>query len=215
MRSRRSTPSRNSSTAGSRRSSARPLAAALGTVLGLGLPVLGVAALAALPAPAAGAQVIELSVAPGDQSFTAAMSFHWSSTDALIESLRRGLESRITFTARLYERRRPAFAFAGDRLVLERTVVRSAFWDFLGQAFVLEEEGRPPETCTDPAQLVRSFFSVEESFPSARADASRGRRYVAARARFEPVRLMPPLTLVGLAGAAASVTTPWVHREAP
>ena len=215
MKSRRSTLCRSSSTAGSRRSSGRHLAARPGWLLARGLAVLGSLALAALPSPPADAQVIELSVAPGGQSFTAAMSFRWASTDALIESLRRGLESRITFTARLYERRRPAFAFAGDRLVSERTVVRSAFWDFLGQAFVLEEEGRPQKTCTDPEELVRGFFSVEEAFSAAGAGAARGRLYVAARARFEPVRLMPPLTLVGLAGAAASVTTPWVHREAP
>jgi hypothetical protein len=35
----------------------------------------------------------------------------------VIDSLRKGLESRITFTTRLYERRRPAFSFAGDRLL--------------------------------------------------------------------------------------------------
>jgi len=178
-----------------------------------------VAALAAIAlmlvaAPASRAQVIELSTVPGGTTVTAAIAFRWSHADELIDSLRRGLESRITFTARLYERRNPAFAFAGDRLVSERTVVRSAFWDFLGREFVLEEEGRPLTTCTDSVELVRSFFTVDQSFRVTPAEVARGRMYVAARARFEPVRLMPPLTLVGLAGAAASVTTPWVHRDA-
>jgi hypothetical protein len=39
--------------------------------------------------------------------------------------------------------------------------------------------------------------------------------YAIARAQFEPVRLMPPLTLVVLAGAAATSTTPWTRKELP
>jgi hypothetical protein len=166
-------------------------------------------------APAGGAaQAIELSTAPRGGSLMASIGFRWARTDEVIDSLRRGLESRITFTTRLYERRRPAFAFAGDRLLSERTVVRSAFWDFLDQVFVLEQEGSAQKTYTDPADLLRGFFSLEEAFNFTMSDAVRRRLYVAARARFEPVRLMPPLTLVGLAGAAASVTTPWVRRNA-
>ncbi len=206
MRWRRSTPCRSSSTAGSRRSRpvasrGSPFAAALITFLAFG--VTGV-----------GSQAIELSARPQGTVIDATVSFRWDRTDEVIDSLRKGLESRITFTTRLYERRRPAFAFAGDRLVAERTIVRSAFWDFLDQVFVLEEEGRPQKTYTDPARLVGAFFSLQQRFTVSRADAGRRRLYVTARARFEPVRLMPPLTLVGLAGAAASVTTPWVRREA-
>ena len=207
MRSRRSTPCRSSSTAASRRSSARSLGTVVGAPLALGLLVLA--------APAGRAQALDLSTVSAGGSVNAAVSFRWARPYQVIDSLRRGLESRITFTVRLYERRQPAFAFAGDRQVAERTEVRSAFWDFLGQAFVLEEEGRPQSAFTDADELVRRFFSVEESFPATRAGADKGRLYVAARARFELVRLMPPLTLVGLAGAAASVTTPWVRRDAP
>jgi len=214
MRSRRSTPCRSSSTAASRRSSARALATTVGALGAVTWAPL-VLALLVLSAPAGRAQALDLSTVSAGGSVNAAVSFRWARPDQVIDSLRRGLESRITFTVRLYERRQPAFAFAGDRQVAERTEVRSAFWDFLGQAFVLEEEGRPQSAFTDADELVRRFFSVEESFPATRAGADNGRLYVAARARFELVRLMPPLTLVGLAGAAASVTTPWVRRDAP
>ncbi len=201
MRWRRSTPCRSSSTAVSRRS--RAAAAFAASLLFLSA------------APLARGQAIELSMAPGGGAFTASLGFRWARTEEVIDSLRRGLESRITFTTRLYERRRPAFAFAGDRLVAERTVVRSAFWDFLERVFVLEEEGSGQKTYTDPAQLIRGFFSLEETFSLSLSDTVRRPLYVTARARFEPVRLMPPLTLVGLAGTAASVTTPWVRRDAP
>lgn len=154
-------------------------------------------------------------MAPRGSGLTAFLGFRWPRTEEVIDSLRRGLESRITFTTRLYERRRPAFAFAGDRLVAERTVVRSASWDFLEHVFVLEEEGSRQKTYRDPADLIRGFFSLDETFPLGPPDTVRRPLYVAARATFEPVRLMPPLTLVRLAGAAASVTTPWVRRDAP
>ena len=163
----------------------------------------------------ASAQAIELSVAPRGGYLSASLSFRWTRADELIDSLRDGLESRITFTTRLYERRRPAFSFAGDRLLSERTVARSAFWDFLDRVFVVEEEGSPQKIYVEPAELIRGFFALHEVFGFGMADAARRRLYVTARAQFEPVRLMPPLTLVGLAGAAANVATPWVRRDAP
>ena len=125
-----------------------------------------------------------------------------------------GRSTRITFTTRLYESRRPAFSFAGDRLLLERTVARSAFWDFLDRVFVVEQEGVPQKTYTDPRELIRGFFALDEEYPADIASASRRRLYVLARAQFEPVRLMPPLTLISLAGASANVTTPWVRGDA-
>ena len=161
------------------------------------------------------AQAIELSLAPRGGYLSASLSFRWARADEVIDSLRKGLESRITFTTRLYERRRPAFSFAGDRLLSERTVARSAFWDFLDQVFVVEEEGSPQKTYMEPAELIRGFFALDEVFGFDMAAAARRRLYVTARAQFEPVRLMPPLTVVGLAGAAANVDTPWVRRDAP
>jgi hypothetical protein len=167
-------------------------------------------------APPAHAQAIELSMESGGGFLTATLGFRWSRPEDLITSLRRGLESRITFTTRLYEVRRPAFSFAGDRVLAEKRVTRSAFWDFLDQVFVVEEEGGGQKSYADPLALLHGFFSLEQTFAYAPSNGSTGRpRYVAARAQFEPVRLMPPLTLVGLAGAAVNVTTPWVRRELP
>jgi len=199
MRPRPSTPFRNFSTIVSRRN--RVLAVGL-------LLLLGIAA-------GGRAQTIELSIAPRGGFLAASLSFRWAGADELIDSLRKGLEARITFTTRVYEKRSPAFSFAGDRLLSERTVARSAFWDFLDQVFVVEEEGSPQKTYADTRGLLRGFFALDEVFGLDMAAAVRRRLYVTARAQFEPVRLMPPLTLVGLAGAAANVATPWVRRDAP
>jgi hypothetical protein len=161
------------------------------------------------------AQAMELSVAPRGGLLGASISFQWTRGNEVIDSLLAGLESRITFTTRLYESRRPAFSFAGDRILAEKTVTRSVFWDFLDHVFVVEEEGVPQKAYTDPRALVRGFFTLDQAFTLQGTSASHRRLYVAARAQFEPVRLMPPLALVSLAGAAATVTTPWVRRDAP
>ena len=99
-------------------------------------------------------------MAPRGGLLGASMSFRWARADEVIDSLQAGLESRITFTTRLYETRRPAFSFAGDRLLFERSVTRSAFWDFLDQVFVVEQEGVPQKTYTDPRELIRGFFAL-------------------------------------------------------
>jgi hypothetical protein len=165
--------------------------------------------------PLAPSQAIELSVDQRTDVLSASVTFRWAHADELIDSLRDGLESRITFTTRFYERRKPAFSFAGDRLLSEHTVVRSVFWDFLNQVFVVEEGFREQKIYTHPDQLIRGFFSLQEAFRYEAKSADRRRLYVIARAQFEPVRLMPPLTLIGLAGAATNVATPWVRRESP
>jgi hypothetical protein len=202
MRRMPSTPSRNFSTIASKRNNFE-------------IRIAVVCALLAGAAAAARAQAIELSVAPRGGFLSASLSFRWARADEVIDSLRTGLESRITFTTRLSESRRPAFSFAGDRIVFERTVTRSAFWDFLDQVFVVEQEGIPQKAYTDPRELIRGFFALDEVFNVDAASAMRRRIYVTARAQFEPVRLMPPLTMISLAGAAASVVTPWVRRDAP
>jgi len=197
---------RSSSTAVSRRSEAAA-PSSLRAGLAAALLLLGAAA------PLA-AQAIELSMQPGRGVLVASLSFRWARPEEVVASLRRGLESRITFTTRLYEARTPAFSFAGDRLLAEKTVRRSAFWDFLDQVFVVEEEERQTSYADAPA-LIRGLFSVQETFALASGDGRRRKLYVAARAQFEPVRLMPPLTIVGLAGAATTVATPWVRWEVP
>ena len=200
MKQRPSTPSRGCSTIVSKRNS-------VGLILAC---FLGAGAAAAVQA-----QTIELSVNQWGGFLGATLSFQWAGANQVIESLLTGLESRITFTTRVYESRRPAFSFAGDRLLLESTVARSAFWDFLDRVFVVEQEGVPQKTYTDPRELIHGFFALEETFTVDLSSAPRRRLYVTARAQFEPVRLMPPLTLTSLAGAAANVATPWVRRDAP
>jgi hypothetical protein len=61
--------------------------------------------------------------------------------------------------------------------------------------------------------LLAGLFTLQAVFPNDMAGPARRLLYISARAQFEPVRLMPPLTLVNILGAASTVATPWVSRN--
>ena len=199
MRQRPLTPSRSSSRTGSRRSEARLL---------LLLAAAGLCAAAPLAA-----QSVDLEVNARGAVIATTLHFRWPRTAELVESLRQGLESRITFTVRLYEQRRPALLFSRDRLLSQQVVSRSVFWDFLDGVFVVERDGDRQRTYPDDATLLEGLFGLDEVFPFSAGGMARRVLYVSARAQFEPVRLMQPLTLVGLVGAASTVATPWVRKD--
>ncbi len=172
------TPSNDCSKRTSRRSS--PAAAGLFAALVL---------LGLLPSPA-GAQSVDLTVNRRSGALYAAVRFHGGPVDSLAGSLRDGLESRITFTVRLYERRAVRFLFGSDRLVMERTVVRSALWDFLGQSFVVESSAGTRSSYTTVDALLEGFFTLTDlMLPSAGSDRG-APRYIVARAQFEPWLLL-------------------------
>ncbi len=169
--------------------------------LGLSTPPLGAAPTLAVSADERGGALV------------ASILFRWDEPQELLASLQGGLESRLVFTVRLYEKRTGLLAFRGDRVLAQVTIVRTAYRDILTQTFVVEEEGQAPRSFPTSDALLAAFFSVSGlGFPPPLP--AWGRAYVAARAQLEPVRLMPPLTLVTLAGAAA-YATPWVRSAAP
>jgi hypothetical protein len=135
----------------------------------------------------------------------------WDRQEELISSLRDGLESRITFTVRLFQAGRSLIPFLRESLVVERSVSRNAYFDVLEQKFAMESDDGARTLFEQPEALVKAYLSLS-GLPLA---AVRGpeRRSVAARVKFEAVRLMPPLSIVSFAGAAASYLSPWVRRE--
>jgi hypothetical protein len=151
---------------------------------------------------------------------SADLSFSAGGVDEPIATLRGGLESRITFTVRWYERRPGIAGLFGDTLLAQRTVVRVAFYDVLDRRFVVEQDG-DRASFADEAGFLAGFFTLRDVAltPAAapRRPAGGGSepaRYVAARAQYDPVRLSPPLTILTLFGVAARHTTPWMRAEA-
>ena len=164
-----------------------------------------------VPAPAA-AQSLDMGVRVGSDGIRADLWFRWNKEQELVSSLQQGMEARIVFTLRLYQRRRGILPFLGDKLLVETRIARSAFWDFLDRKFVVESDDGSRVAYTNAPELLLGFFSLRDYAISQLPPRPGEQRYVSARARLEPVRLMPPLTIVTLAGAAASYTTPWERR---
>jgi hypothetical protein len=170
---------------------------------------------ALLAASAAHGQTLGLEVSAGSGALTARLSFTWGQVQDVVAALRQGLESRITFTVRLYEKRRAAFPLTPDHLLVERTISRSAFWDFLDDRYVVESDTGAQVSYASAEELLEGFFSVPDAFLYPLPRGPHRVLYAAARAQFEPVRLMPPLTLVSMVGRAAAFVTPWVREDLP
>ena len=165
----------------------------------------------AVLAPALGAQETQLATAVRDGIVCADLVFHWDREEEFIGSLKDGLESRITFTARLFDRRPALFPSLGNIHVETRTASQSAFYDFLSKKFVIETDLGKRFTYTSAQDLIRNFFTQTDI---TLAEWSQVRDpYVTARVQFEPVRLMPPLTIVSLVGATGTYTSPWIRRD--
>ena len=161
-------------------------------------------------------QTVELSVTTRASFLVAHVAFHWDRMPELASSLRAGMESRITFTVRLYERSKRILPFIGDHLQVERRVSRSAFWDFLDGRYVVESQNGARSSYSGTEELLQGFLTLADLVLSdVPPRGAQSPVYVTARAQFEPVRLMPPLALVSLMGRAATSTTPWVRRDAP
>jgi hypothetical protein len=191
------TPSRSSSRTASRRSE-------LLLVLLLALPAAGLAG-----------QELSLSLLREGAFVRAAAVFRWDREAELTSTLREGLESRITFTLRAFEKNRGLLALLGDRLLAETTLARSAYYNFLDGTYVVEAADGTRVSYAEVGTLLPGFFSVRGVTVLGARPGRRAGWYVAARVQFEPVRLMPPLTIVSLAGAAATHTTEWVRAEVP
>jgi hypothetical protein len=178
------------------------------------LPVLALLALLA-PAAAARAQGVSLLVERDDVVVRAQAVFRWERGDELAATLREGLESRIIFTLRVFEKAPGLRSLLGDRLLAERTVTRAAYYSFLDADYVVEESSGGRAAFNGLDEALREFFTLQSGALLILEPGQAVRCYAAAQVQFDPVRLMPPLTIVSLAGAGGRVTTPWVRAEIP
>jgi len=172
--------------------------------------------LGVLAPSAAAAQVVELEVTERGGTLAANLTFRWDRTAEIVESLEQRLVSKITFTVRLYEQKQRIFPFMRrERMLAEKSVARSAFWDFLDNRYVVESDAGEQQYYASAKELAQSFFTITIVPMSAVPISSRRPLSVTARAQFEPVRLMPPLTIVTVMAKAATLTTPWARKVLP
>jgi len=160
------------------------------------------------------AQNVELAVSRDGGQAVVDVRLAWPDTAGLLSSLKEDLlESRISFSVRLLENRRTLLPFLGDTVVKEIVLSRSAFYDFLRGVYVVENDSGEEVLCDHPEDLLDAFFSWRGIHVE--IDRSLSQPSVAARVQFDPVKLMPPLTIVSLAGPTGTYTSPWVQRRLP
>ena len=157
------------------------------------------------------AQAVELSAVVRDGIVCADLSFRWDREREFIESLQDGLESRITFTARLFDRNQALLPILRNIQIESRTFSQSAFFDFLGKKFIVETDLGRRTTYDSAEELIRGFFTMSDITLAERTQV--GDPFVTARVQFEPVRLMPPLTIISLVGASGTYTSPWIQKD--
>ena len=199
------TPSKSSSRIDSKRSRARAAVLLAGSLF----------AALFLAAPPIGAQTLKGTLHSSAGHVDATLVFQWDQAAATVESLQKGLEARIVYTVRLYQKSQGLFPFGGDRVVAQATVWRTALWDFLDSVYIVEGEGGSQTVCRTTDELMASFFTARGVPLYDFGTRKHPPLYAMARAQFEPVRLMPPLTLVNLVGAASIVATPWTRIDEP
>ena len=100
-------------------------------------------------------------------------------------------------------------------MLAEKSFARNAYYDFLDADYIVEEADGTRTAFPDIPSLLRGYFHVSGAPLLALQLDQRGPCYVAAQVQFDPVRLMPPLTIVSLAGAGGRFTTPWTRAEIP
>ncbi len=171
----------------------------------------GIALLILLLTPlSASAQSVELTAHRGTDRVQAGVTLVWNRNAELLASLMDGLESRITFTVRLYEKRPMPFQLLGERMAAETSRAQGAFYDFLDRKFVVEGEDGKRRLYSKAEDFLRDFFSWSDIMLTGRGAED---AYVTARVQFDPVRLMPPLTIVTLVGGTETYMSPWVREE--
>jgi hypothetical protein len=170
-----------------------------------------VLALLAVSAPRLPAQEVALAAAVREGIVCADIEFRWDREVELIQSLRDGLESRITFTARLYDRKQALLPIMRVVQIESRSFSQSAFFDFLGRKFIVETDLGRRITFLRAEDLIHAFFTMHDITLAERSQVQDP--FVSVRVQFEPVRLMPPLTIISLVGAAGTYTSPWITGE--
>ncbi len=196
-----SPPSRSCSTKNSRKNSRR----SLGLALFFLLPVL-----AAFPEDVS----VTLDREQGD--LFATLVFRLDPTPVRLEPVEAGLKSRMLFTLQFMERREGLFSFLGDITVSEHTVEYSGYKDFLEDEYVLEDAPGRKTTFAWAPDFFKAFTRLERVLLNTPLPRERYNRcYFRAQARYFPVKLVAPLTLIYVLSPGNVIESGWQSAALP
>lgn len=127
--------------------------------------------------------------------------------ERVVSSLLSGHRAEIIYQVRLYLPASGLERIVGDRLVAEREVSYTARWDAVNERFIVIAEDTQEVTFSDAHMFTEFFFRLTDYLE---VDAPPQEDwYMLCRCRIEPVKLVPPLTLLPLFTRNHRLHTPW------
>lgn len=132
--------------------------------------------------------------------------------ERVLDNIRQGLRSRITFTIRVLREVHGISRIFGDRPLAESRVYIEARLDPFSGRYVLTDNRGTVTRYEDSHSMMKAFFSLDDvSVPA----VDEREAYVIGRSRLEITRLLEPLSLLMPFMSDLIVTTPWSRLRLP
>jgi hypothetical protein len=126
----------------------------------------------------------------------------------IIESLLDGHRSEVLYEFRLLREAKGISKIFGDRLIREVTLEYVARWDAFDENFVVLIDNVLERAFDDVDSFLAFFLSVENQTIRL-ADPLHDDDYLLCRWRLQPIKLVPPLTLMTLIKTDLQIISSW------
>lgn len=132
----------------------------------------------------------------------------------IIDALQEGMRSEVEYRVQLYRETEGFWRFFGDRLIEEYETHYIAYFDPFTRSYKLDASGafaRKEQSFQDAEEFLAAFLSVSSTPMTL---PSEGREYwIRGRAVVRPVRVAPPLGLMGIFLTSRRYGTGWASLE--
>lgn len=126
----------------------------------------------------------------------------------ILHSLRDGHRSEVLYEFRLLREARGIAKIFGDRLIKETQMRYVARWDALDENFVVLIDDARERAFDDPDVFLAFFLSIRNHTMDLQGSLVDG-DYLLCRWRLQPIKLVPPLTLMTLIKPDLQIISSW------
>ncbi|MAG14133.1 MAG: hypothetical protein CMN78_06010 [Spirochaetales bacterium] len=126
----------------------------------------------------------------------------------IIESLVEGHRAEIRYQIRIYQELSGIGRLFGDRRVVEYDVVHVAWWNAINQEYIIRVDDDAEIVFGNAGGFMEHLFTLKNqriAIPSESSDDL----YVLCRPQIQPIKLVPPLTLMILLRPEYRQILPW------
>jgi hypothetical protein len=126
----------------------------------------------------------------------------------ILESLLNGHRSEVRYEFRIFRRARGLAKIFGDKLIKEEERLYIARWDALDESFVVLVDQSTELVFNDAPSFLDFFLSIDNRrmfIPEGLHEED----YLLCRWRIQPIKLVPPLTLMTFIKSDLQTISPW------